>query len=452
MITLADVATIAIKNARLYDQQASTMAQLTGVRDALEEQNTVLRRSSALQRTLLDAVLEGAGLAAIARTVAAETGCQVGIYGSEGHNIARHRSRALTDELPAMLRPSARAGCTTVRLHSGTEVRAWVQPVVADGDKVGCVCLLPGDESPELMDVVTGQVAMACSLTLLRQRAASRARAQALEQVLWDLLQGPVEHRVAARSRAQQMGVTLSGSLRVLYGRLENVGELAAEHGWDTSQSEKVRRDVLRAIDDVDTAPGLVLAALRGDRIVAVARGLDRAGARDLVSRLTAASREAVTGVRLTWGVSRTGTDPFELPRSFDEAKTALSAAHRLGGEGVFLYEELGIVRLLLGSGNDPDLQTFIHDVTGPLIEYDRENDGALVRTLRAFFDANCSQRVAAERLFIHHKTLRYRLERIKQLTGLDLSCHDDRVRVDVALRLLQVGASDDDLTRGEPR
>src|SRR5215470_14765084 len=63
-------------------------------------------------------------------------------------------------------------------------------------------------------------------------------------------------------------------------------------------------------------------------------------------------------------------------------------------------------------------------------------NDGALLRTLRAFFDADCSQRTAAERLFVHHKTLRYRLGRIQQLTGLDLGRHEDRMRADLALRL----------------
>jgi DNA-binding PucR family transcriptional regulator len=149
--------------------------------------------------------------------------------------------------------------------------------------------------------------------------------------------------------------------------------------------------------------------------------------------------RREFAGLRLTWGISRAHDDVVELPSALNEARTALSAAHRLGGDNVFLYEELGIVRLLLCSGTDPDLQTFIDDVTGPLVAYDRDNDGSLVRTLRAFFDADCTQRLAAERLFIHHKTLRYRLEQIKQLTGLDLNRHEDRMRADFALRLLQL-------------
>lgn len=57
---------------------------------------------------------------------------------------------------------------------------------------------------------------------------------------------------------------------------------------------------------------------------------------------------------------------------------------------------------------------------------------------------------MAAEPLFIHRKTLRYRLERIKQLTGLDLSRHEDRMRADFALRLLQVNGVDEPEADGD--
>ena len=88
--------------------------------------------------------------------------------------------------------------------------------------------------------------------------------------------------------------------------------------------------------------------------------------------------------------------------------------------------------RLLVGGHEDPDLKTFVAAVTQPLLDYDAGHDGALLATLRAFLQAECSQRAAAERLFIHHKTLRYRLEQIRSLTGLDLSKHSDRVRADL--------------------
>jgi sugar diacid utilization regulator/putative methionine-R-sulfoxide reductase with GAF domain len=439
MVTLADVATIAIDNAGLYEQQAQMVAQLRETRDALEGQVTMLRRSSLLQQALLATVLDGAGLGVLVRTAGTELGCPVAIYDSDGHLLARYPARSMLAVPPDSLRMRARAGRTTITMSDGSRATAWLQPVAADGDKLGCVCVAAGQAAAAMMDVVTSQVAMACSLALFRQRAASRARAEAMDQVLWDLLQGSVEHRIAARTRASELGLSLAGSLRVLCSRIENLEDLAAERGWDTSHADRVRREVVRALRRCETHRSLLLASLRGDSISAIAVNLDRAVARELVSELTASAHQVEPDLRLAWGISGGHEDPVTLPRAFDEARTALSAAHRFGGDGIYLYEELGIARLLLGSGDAPDLQAFVHEVTGPLIEYDERNDGALLRTLRAFFDADCSQRTAAERLFVHHKTLRYRLGRIQQLTGLDLGHHEDRMRADLALRLLQV-------------
>ncbi len=445
MVTLADVATIAIDNAGLYEQQARMVAQLRETRDALENQVTMLSRSSVLQQALLAAVLDGAGLSALVRAAGTELGCPVAIYDSDGHLLARHPARSVLAVAPDSLRMRTRAGRTTITMSDGTQAPAWVQPVAADGDKLGCVCVVAGADAAAMMDVVSSQVAMACSLALFRQRAASRARAEAMDQVLWDLLQGSVEHRIAARGRASELGLSLVGSLRVLCCRLENLEELALERGWDTSRADRVRRDVVRALRRCETHRSLLLASLRGDSISAIAVNLDRTVTREVITELSRSARQAEPDLRLAWGVSQEHRDPVTLPRAFDEAKTALAAAHRFGGDGVYLYEELGIARLLLGSGDAPDLQAFVREVTGPLIDYDSRNDGALLRTLRAFFDADCSQRTAAERLFVHHKTLRYRLGRIQQLTGLDLGHHEDRMRADLALRLLQVNVGLDE-------
>lgn len=146
--------------------------------------------------------------------------------------------------------------------------------------------------------------------------------------------------------------------------------------------------------------------------------------------------------MRLRWAASAPGHDVLELPRALNEARAAMEAARRLGTADPCCYDELGVVRLLVGGHEDPDLKAFVADVTQPLLDYDAGHDGALLATLRVFFQAECSQRAAAERLFIHHKTLRYRLEQIRSLTGLDLSRHSDRVRADLALQLLEATRS----------
>ncbi len=441
IVTLADAATIAIDNARLYDEQAAALEELSRARDTVESQLAVHKRTAHLQRTLLTAVLEGEGLATVTRVVAEETACRIAVYYGGGQLAARHPTRLDPVDLPSRLRMPARPGRHEVSLTDGSRHVAWVHPLVAEGDELGCVALLPGREPPEVMDVVAGQAAMACSLMLLRQRAAGKARAEALEQVVWDLVHGNAEQLAGARSRAKQLGVPLDRPMRLVNGRLDKVEDVVALQGWTANQADRMRRDVLRALRQRFGPQYLVLAAHRADTFVAVVAGLDAAQVRERLTALSETIHQDLPSLCVSWGVSREDPDPAALPRSFEEARVAASASRRLGGDGVCLYEQLGIVRLLLGSGRDPDLQQFVDDVTGPLLEYDRDNAGSLLTTLRAFFDADCSQRVAAERLFIHHKTMRYRMEKIRQLTGLDLAHHEDRMRADFALRLLQVSA-----------
>src|SRR6266487_2860882 len=168
MVTLADVATVAIDNAGLYEQQAQMVAQLRETRDALESQVTMLRRSSQLQQALLATVLDGAGLGALVRTAGTELGCPVAIYDSDGHLLARYPAQSLLAVPPDSLRMRTRAGRTALTMSDGTRASAWVQPVAADGDKLGCVCVVAGEDAAALIDVVTSQVAMACSLALFR--------------------------------------------------------------------------------------------------------------------------------------------------------------------------------------------------------------------------------------------------------------------------------------------
>ena len=439
LVALADVATIAIDNARLYDQQKAAVEELSATRDAVEAQLAVHSRAAHLQQTLLRAVLQGEGLATLARVIAQETACSMAVYYGGGQLAARSPAHPGRVDLPERMRMPARPGRHEITLNDGTRQAGWVHPLVAEGDELGCVALLPGREPPEVMDVVAGQAAMACSLMLLRERAAGKARAEALEQVVWDLVQGNAEQVAGARSRAKQLGVPLDRPMRLVSGRLDRVDDVAAERGWTPTQTDRMRRDVLRALRQRFGAQHLALAAHRADSLVGIVVGLGGGEVHERLTGLNEALHAELPGLCLSWGVSREDADPAQLPRSYEEACVATSASRRLGGDGVCLYEQLGIVRLLLASGSDPDLQQFLDDVAGPLLAYDRENAGSLVSTLRAFFDADCSQRVAAERLFIHHKTMRYRMEKIRHLTGLDMGRHEDRMRADVALRLLQV-------------
>jgi DNA-binding PucR family transcriptional regulator len=80
---------------------------------------------------------------------------------------------------------------------------------------------------------------------------------------------------------------------------------------------------------------------------------------------------------------------------------------------------------------------SFADSVLGVLTTHDTEKQSQLVDTVRTLVECNFHYRTAAEKLFTHPNTLRYRMSRINELTGLDFADADDRLKVEIALRIL---------------
>ena len=129
-----------------------------------------------------------------------------------------------------------------------------------------------------------------------------------------------------------------------------------------------------------------------------------------------------------------------ELRRSFHEARCALEAAQLMprNGQGpahVASYRDLGSAQLLLSLQDDEALRLYCDSVLGPIEEGEGEYGGELLKSLEAFLEQNGQWEKAARELFCHRHTLRYRIRRIEQLTGRDLSSARDRIEFWLALR-----------------
>jgi DNA-binding PucR family transcriptional regulator len=91
----------------------------------------------------------------------------------------------------------------------------------------------------------------------------------------------------------------------------------------------------------------------------------------------------------------------------------------------------------LLATLPDDVRRTYTNRVLGAVLEHDRRTHADLLTTLQAFLACSCSWTRTAESLHLHVNTVRYRIERVEQLTGRDLSSLEDRVDVFLALKSL---------------
>jgi hypothetical protein len=127
--------------------------------------------------------------------------------------------------------------------------------------------------------------------------------------------------------------------------------------------------------------------------------------------------------------------------RHLAQARQARQVAALLGG-GVRVVDAaaLGSVELLLATAPAEARKAFRASLLSPLLDYDADHGTELVRTLRVFLDCSGSWTKAAETMFVHVNSLRYRMRRVEELTGRDLGSLADQAALLLALRLAGPG------------
>lgn len=133
---------------------------------------------------------------------------------------------------------------------------------------------------------------------------------------------------------------------------------------------------------------------------------------------------------------------PSDLPRSYSQALRALGVRQSSARtSGVTTFDELGLYRML---GSNRDVGEFIREWLGPLLDYDVTHNRDLVPTLWQYYECGGNYDATARELMIHRSTLRYRLRRIRELTGHELGAVDTRLNLHIATRAWQLlGGSD---------
>ena len=121
----------------------------------------------------------------------------------------------------------------------------------------------------------------------------------------------------------------------------------------------------------------------------------------------------------LCWTRSRTARAPRELEGD--------------GGSGVYRL----LFRVL--ASRPEEVSSFYEDTIAPLVRHDENYRGDLLQTLEAYFANDCNMNSTARAIYAHRHTVAYRLERVKELTGLDPAASEDRERLGLGLKALRI-------------
>jgi sugar diacid utilization regulator len=288
------------------------------------------------------------------------------------------------------------------------------------------------------------------ALEVDRAKAPERATEAAVGDFLQDLLGRRITDRENIAARAGELGCDVGAGASIVVVRARP--QHAEEGDWRArvlTVAERGARGVERTCLAALAQAGWMRhgrgpneeAGGRIDRELVILTPGDDAGSAKRVAAAVVRELEAgLPGFTVTVARSRHAQDAADLHRAGAEALLAANVAEARGVVELS-FEETGAYRLLLPAmSEDPaELEGFFDETVAPLVTYDEQYETELVRTLETFLDADGNVAGTAERLFTHRHTIRYRLERVKELSGLDVGSTDGRERLSLGLKAMRV-------------
>jgi sugar diacid utilization regulator len=364
---------------------------------------------------LAESVESGAGLPETARRAAAALDAIVALIDARGAVLAVAASPAEERDLL-----SRKEGVTSIDLRVSEAVVGQLRFRVREG--------LP---EPAVLRLVTTLLA----LEVERTRAPERAGEAAVGSFVNAVLDGDIDDRRDLLARGKELGVDLENGGSVLVVRIHPL--VPAEGDWQARALTVVGRGARGA------APG-ALSSLRNERIAVIVPRADEALSRRAAQAVLRAVDDGMQGFAAVVGRSRMAVDPMDMHRAAGEALLAANVAAPTSDDPdsrLLSFEDTGAYRLLLPAmSDDPaELERFYSDTIAPLVAYDEQYGTELVRTLEAFLANDGSMAATHKELFTHRHTIRYRLERVKELTTLDVNSTDGRERLGLGLKAMRV-------------
>ncbi len=352
--------------------------------------------------------------------------------------------RAAARTLEASLAVSDRAGhVLAVAARSSSDEAS----LLADGDAVELIELRVNDAPVGVLRLRTrGEldrpllrlVATLISSEVERVRAPSRASAEAAEAFLNAVVRREIEDAEAIKQGAAELGASLDGGASLIVVRAH--AHVAAGEGRRARVLSLVDRAACGVVADSLSA----LAPPRelpGDDVIVLLPASDDARAARTAEAIRGELLSGLAGHSVTIGRSRPCDDPSQLHRAAAEALLAVNVSEGDDEHAVLAFEQTGAYRLLLSAmaDNPEELRRFYAETVEPLVLYDEQYETDLMLTVETFLEADGNVAGTAQRLFTHRHTVRYRLERVRDLCGHDVGSSDGREKLSLGLKAMRV-------------
>jgi GAF domain-containing protein len=438
----ADHAAIAIVNARLYDESRRALAE---VRQAYE----TMERSAQVHEALTRVVLHGGGAAEVAELLVEELGGRVTVVDRQGEPAVvrqdpqgapplesdRMRQAILDSQVngrSVIVEPEAAPGTgpqpgqdavrvTGLEAGAGLGPSTWhcVTAVVAGDSSLGALVLSQPTEPSISARQTVERAAQILALLTLKQDAVVEAEERVRGELVAELILASRPYSDELLARAEARGLAPLGLSAVLVAECPSIR--AAELG--------------RRLDPLARERGGIAGDFEGSALMRVSADDADAVAREVHATLQVALRSPVLVVAAPVAEAAVGfRESLTVAQRCGRVLRALGVEDR--GTSTTRW---GMYSLVFDPDRSGELQDFISDRLGPLIEYDGRRRTDLVATVDRYFDCGRMLTRTADELHVHMNTLVKRLDRVDVVLGEEWREQPRALEIEVAARLYRL-------------
>jgi len=421
----------------------------------IDEQAFRLKRSETVHRVLTDLILGGGGLREIAGALHSLLRNPVAVLSQDLAVLAAVPSldgakvEGFPGNISSVIRQLSKGRCSDGNLPQRIELDALssavVAPVVTGREVCGYLAVLEASNKvPDTEWLALEKASTAIALDLMRQKAVAEAEHRMEHDLVMDILSGPGISEDIARERAKYFSWRLEGSVGVAVVDIDDFTTYYHSRPKDETYIQRMKESLFKLIVKVtgEISPGAIVTRYSDGAVILLTDipPASKTWLDDAAKSIHRALSQSIDGPTCSIGVGGLYSQLSQAWRSFNQAQKAIEIGRLIHGKNtVHCYNTLGIYRLICDYHDREALQEIVDQTIGPLLRYDRNNNGSLTETLHTYLACDKCQKTAAEKLYLHRNSMKYRLQLIRDLLGDDALTGFGATRIHLALAIHMV-------------
>lgn len=330
-------------------------------------------------------------------------------------------------------------------LFSSHGEQAWVVvPVVVKNQIYGFAAILENHRRLETME--WNALQQACdiiAMAVYKQRAYALLQQKQQQELVFDILNGKVTLDKEVLRKTAELGWLLNTEQVIMSLDLINIEEYYPEEPDKDNKAYfyHAKEQLLAVIaNQIKRRCKALLTVHQGTRLLFICQlqavGIKKQDILEYAEQVRQAAADAVPNVQLAMVISRICCDPAQLQSCYEETKTLLTIRQCVDAQaGIYRQSDFAEYQLLVRLRGTEEIRGFYHAILGPLEKLDIAAREEMLKTLESYFAANGSISRAADMIYLHRNSFKYRLGRLSELLHINIEDGETQFRLQLALR-----------------